>query len=104
MQDKILSMVGMATKAGKTQSGEFLAEAAVKERKAKLVIVATDASDNTKKLFHDKCSFYHVPIFEYATKDELGKRAGKASRATIAIIDSGFAGRIKELFCEQTSN
>ena len=104
MQDKMLSMLGMATKAGKTLSGEFMVENAVKDRKAKLVIVANDASNNTKKLFHDKCSYYHVPIFEYADKDELGKWAGKASRATVAIIDSGFADRIKQMLSEETSN
>ena len=51
MQNKILSLVGLAMKAGKVVSGEFSTEKAVKEGKASLVIVAEDASDNTKKLF-----------------------------------------------------
>ena len=38
----------MATKAGKLLSGEFSVEKAIKQRKVKLVIVAGDASDNTK--------------------------------------------------------
>ena len=57
MQNKILSLVGLAMKAGKVVSGEFSTEKAVKEGKASLVIVAEDASGNTKKLFLDKCDF-----------------------------------------------
>ena len=49
--NKILSMVGMAMKAGKVVSGEFSTEKAVKTGKAFLVIVSEAASDNTKKCF-----------------------------------------------------
>ena len=51
MQSKIFSSLGLATKAGKTQSGEFCTEKSVKSFQAFLVIVAEDASDNTKKMF-----------------------------------------------------
>ena len=37
-QDSILSMIGLAKRAGKVVSGEFSTEKAVKENKAKLVI------------------------------------------------------------------
>lgn len=47
--DKILSLVGLATRAGKTASGEFCTEKEVKTGRAALVIVAGDASENTKK-------------------------------------------------------
>ena len=50
---KIFSLIGLATRARKTVSGEFATEKAVKSFKACLVIVAEDASDNTKKLFQD---------------------------------------------------
>ena len=52
--NKILSMIGLATRAGKTVSGEFSVEKAVKTRKAFLVLVSEEASDNTKKLFLNK--------------------------------------------------
>ena len=98
MQDKILSMIGMATKAGKTVSGEFTVEKAVKEKKAVLVIVADDASANTKKMFTDKCTFYNIPIYYYSNKDELGKMTGKQMRATVAVLDKGFAQAIEKQF------
>ena len=58
MQSKIFSSLGLATKAGKTQSGEFSTEKSVKSFKAFLVIVAEDASDNTKKMFTNMCTYY----------------------------------------------
>ena len=48
-QNKTLSMLGLARRAGKVVSGEFSVEKAVKSGKAYLVIVAEDASDNTIK-------------------------------------------------------
>ena len=98
IQSKALSLVGLATKAGKTVSGEFMTEKEVKSGKAALVIVADDASDNTKKKFRDMCEFYKVPIYFYADKDTLGHAMGKASRASLAILDEGFAKGIRKHF------
>ena len=88
---KILSMFGLAARAGKIASGEFQTETAVKSQTAYLVVVAEDASDNTKKLFRDKCSFYKIPIIILGTKEELGHAIGKEFRASLALLDKGFA-------------
>ena len=64
---KALSLVSLATKAGKTASGEFCTEKEVKTGMAELVIVAEDASDNTKKKFKNMCNFYEVPIYFYGS-------------------------------------
>ena len=66
--DKVLQMLGLAARGRKIESGEFSTEKAVKAGKAGLVIVAKDASDNTKKLFRNMCAFYEVPYYEYAVK------------------------------------
>lgn len=94
MQDRVLSMIGLATKAGKVVSGEFSVEKAVKEKKAYMVIVADDASDNTKKMFTNMCTFYKVPIYFYADKERIGRAIGKEMRASIGITDTGFADAI----------
>lgn len=91
MQDKVLSMIGLATKAGKTVSGEFMTEREIKSGRAVLVVVAGDSSDNTKKKFRDMCEFYKVPIYFYGDKDTLGHAMGKEFRASLAILDEGFA-------------
>lgn len=95
-QNKILSLIGLATKAGRTVSGEFSTEKEVKSGRAALVIVADDASDNTKKKFKNMCDFYHVPIYFYKDKDTLGHAMGKEFRATLAVTDAGFAKGIKK--------
>ena len=78
-------------KSGNVVSGEFAVEKAVKSKKAHVVIVANDASDNTRKKFYDMCSFYKVPVVSYAVKEELGHAIGKEFRASIAVTDQGFA-------------
>jgi ribosomal protein L7Ae-like RNA K-turn-binding protein len=98
---KLLNMLGLATRAGKVVSGEFMTEKSVKEGKALLCIVAEDASDNTKKLFRDKCSYYEVSYYVFATKDELGHAIGKTTRASLAILDDGFKNAIEKLIIKQ---
>lgn len=93
---KALSMISLATKAGKTVSGEFATEKETKSGKAKLVIVAGDASDNTKKKFKNMCDFYEVPIYFYGDKDTLGHAMGKEFRASLAVTDDGFARGIRK--------
>lgn len=93
---KALSLVSLATKAGKTASGEFCTEKEVKTGMAELVIVAEDASANTKKKFKNMCDFYEVPIYFYGDKDTLGHAMGKEFRATLAVTDAEFAKGIKK--------
>ena len=61
-------MIGLATKAGKTVTGEFMSEKAVKEGKACLVIVASDASDNTKKKFNNMEREYYKKFWKIPAK------------------------------------
>ena len=90
-QNKIFSLLGLATRASVVVSGEFMTEKSVKEGRARLVIVGSDASDNTKKNFLNMCAYYHVPCFLYGTKEELGHAMGKEMRASLAVTDEGFA-------------
>jgi len=93
--DKVLSMLGLAAKAGTIASGEFSTEKSVKEGKAFLVIVAGDASDNTKKHFRDMTTFYEVPMYEYSNKERLGHAIGKEFRASLSVNSENFATNIE---------
>lgn len=93
-RQKILNLIGLATKAGKTAGGEFSTEKAVKSRKARLVIVSEEASYNTKKMFRNMCTYYKVPICYFGKKGELGHAMGKEMRASLAVVDDGFAETI----------
>lgn len=94
--DRVFSMIGMAQKAGKVVSGEFATEKAVKTGKAFLVIVSDAASDNTKKMFRNMCTFYEVLMYTYGSKEDLGHSMGKEFRASLAITDEGFAKSIEK--------
>ena len=94
--DKVLAYLGLATRAGKIQSGEFSTEKSVKAGKAAMVIVAEDASNNTKKKFTNMCTFYKVPIYIYGTKETLGASIGRELRASLALEDTGFCNAIKK--------
>lgn len=89
--DKVLGMLGLAYRAGKLVSGEFSTERLIKKGKAKLVIVAEDASDNTKKFFRDKCTYYNIEMRIYGSREKLGRAIGKEIRASIGISDENFS-------------
>lgn len=88
---KACGMLGLAMRAGKVASGEFAAEKAVKEYRAFLVIVASEASQNTQKKFRNMCQYYKVPYLVFGTKEELGRIIGKEYRASLAVCDKNFA-------------
>lgn len=92
--DRVLSLIGLAQKAGKVASGEFMTEKAVKTGEAAVVILAEDASGNTKKKFSNMCEFYGVPLRIYAAKGNLGHAMGKELRASLAVTDEGLAQAI----------
>ena len=98
MTDKILSMIGMAKRAGRVLAGEFVCGRAIKNKSARLIIIADDASCNTKKSIRNSCAYYKIPYIEFSRKEELGKYTGSDSRAVISINDDNFAKAILDKF------
>lgn len=96
MVNKVYAMIGIAEKAGKVVSGEFSTEKAVKSGKACLVILASDASGNTRKHFSDMCAYRDIPIFIYGNRQELGHAIGKEMRVNLAVTDRGLADSIRK--------
>ena len=92
--NKTDSLLGFAAKAGKLADGGFAAEKSVKSGKAFLVVIAEDASANTRKRFTDMCSYYEVPFLVYGSREGLGHATGKEFRAVLAIQDENLAGAI----------
>lgn len=90
-----ISFLGIITKAGKVVSGDESVLDTIRSGKAKLVLVASDASDNTIKKYTDKCSYYRVDIKVVSTKEELGMLTGTSIRAVVAIVDENMANTLK---------
>ena len=94
-------MLGIAAKSGNVVSGEFSTEKAIKSKKAYLVIVSEEASENTVKMFTNMTNFYKVPMRVFGTKEELGKCIGKQFRASLAITDEKLANAVVSKMEEQ---
>ncbi len=93
-EKKVYSYLGLAMRAGKLSDGEFSVTQAIKEFKACLVIVAEDASDNTKKKLKDACVYRNIPIVEKFDRESISHAIGKENRVAVAINDAGFANAI----------
>ena len=97
-RSRIFGLLGLAAKAGKIQSGEFSTEKSVKSGRACLVIVSEEASENTKKMFRNLCTYYKVPLYFFGSREELGAACGKEARVSAAIEDEGLAmAAVREL-------
>ena len=93
--DKVLSLLGLAKKAGRLEAGEEPVGAAARAHGARLIVLAADAADNTvrrAKRFAEAgaCLCAEIP----ASKDELGRAVGRTSCAMLALTDIGFAEAI----------
>jgi ribosomal protein L7Ae-like RNA K-turn-binding protein len=94
---RVLSILGLCMKAGKLQTGEEQAENLLRTGAAELVIVAGDASGNTRRKFINKCFYYKKPVLIYGNRDELSHSVGKHNRTVYAVTDSAFAKQVSDL-------
>ena len=92
---KVLSLIGLSMKARKVESGGFCTEKAVKSGSARLVIISSEASENTRRKFADMCEYRKIPWYVFGEKEELGHAMGKEFRATLAITDENLAAAVK---------
>lgn len=99
--DKVLSMIGLAKKAGKISHGAPNCEKAIKSKSSRLIIIAYDISDNGKKAITDCCKYYSVKYIEYSDKYALSDCTGTSGVCTvISVNDDGFAEAILNKYAE----
>jgi len=91
--DSWLNTLSLAQKAQKVVYGKKVLET-IRANKAYLVLVASDASDNTKKQMFDKSSFYQIACFEVTDSKMLSNAVGKVGRMYLALTDENFAKMI----------
>ena len=80
--DKLLNLIGLAKKAGKLEVGEEPVGAAARSKHARLILIASDAADNTRRrALHfgeaGECICLEIP----PTKEDLGRALGRTSCA-----------------------
>ena len=96
-EERALGLLSMAQRARRIVSGAFAVEKAVKEKQALLLIIATDASDESKKTYREAAELNRLPVIELLTREQLGACLGKEYRAVAALLDRGFAQRLLQI-------
>ena len=90
--DKALNYMGLARKAGMIELGEEPVGAAARAMHARLVIVASDASDHTwRRAQSFVARTEQLCIRVNFTKDQLGMAIGRTSLAIAAFTDPALA-------------
>lgn len=95
MTEHILSMIGLAKKAGQVAIGEEPVGAAARAKDARVILVAQDAAPGSVRRAMSfgqagACLCLTVPF----DKDRLGRALGRTSCAMAAVTDIGFAEAI----------
>ena len=93
----MLKLLGFVCKAKKLISGTDIVLEGIRNKKVKLVILASDAGVNTTKMITDKTKYYEVPLLVKFSGSELSKAIGKQNRFVIGITDMGFAKKLLEM-------
>ena len=90
--------LGLARRAGKIIPGYRTCLGALGRGRIRMILVAEDASDNTKDKFESLCSRYDVPYVSYGSTDDLSAAAGMDGISVYGITDRNIADvMIKEI-------
>ncbi len=102
MREKTLRFLGLIRRANALQAGENNTGEAVRGGKAKLLLLAADASDNARRRAESfvggrSCLLVELPF----SKEELGAALGMGGCSMAAVTELGFANalvkRLQEL-------
>lgn len=97
VDSSLSGLLGLCRRAGKAELGEENVLSAVSAHKARLVLIAADASENTAARVERAAEAGNAVCFRTdAGKAELGACVGLASCAAVALTDVGFAASALE--------
>ncbi len=95
--DKLLSLLGLARRAGRLTLGFDAVCGSVQKQESKLILTAEDVSEGTMRKLNNRLSGMEIDIREIPFGlDQINAAIGKPVRI-ISINDSGFARRMIEL-------
>lgn len=95
MKNKILNLLGLATRARKVILGEEFVLKQMKNTNLN-VFLASDAGENITKKIINKAYTFNCTVINQFTTDELSKAIGKENRKVMIIDDRGFNKKITE--------
>ena len=95
MDNGLAGLIGLARKAGKVEVGEEPVSIAARTHKARLILFAADAAENTRRRGDSLAQTGNCPALTLPlTKAELGGAVGRESCAVLALTDVGLAAAV----------
>ena len=95
--NSVLGLLGLAHRARKARGGSRAVEASIRSGNARLVLLALDTAEGTKKQFLNLTRRYKVPVIQQHSMMEYGDCFQSAPRSVVAINDRHFAaGMLKK--------
>ena len=92
LKEAFLRQLGLAKRAGRAELGEDGLSGAAAAGKARLVLLASDAAENSVRRARNFTEGSHAVVLSVPfTKEELGTACGRGSCAMLAITESGLA-------------
>ena len=89
--NKVLSLLGLAKRAGKVIVGTDAVISKLQVNDLHLIFIAKDSSLATIDKIEKKAFYYNVRIIKSFTSDEISKCIGSNNNKVLGIADKGFA-------------
>ncbi len=100
--DKLIRYLSIARKGGMLELGEEDVGAAVRGGKAKVVFLASDASDNAMRRAQGFVHGRDVPLLRVdRTKEEISGATGKGGCSMAAVTDLGLADSMLKVLAQE---
>jgi ribosomal protein L7Ae-like RNA K-turn-binding protein len=91
---KVYNLLGIAQRAGKLSAGTMAVQNSLMRRRAVLLILSEDISDNSRDALLSSSNRHGIPTIAIGNKYDLGTALGKAYRVALTINDIGMAQAI----------
>jgi len=87
LDPKIAGLLGFAAKSGKLLLGTYSVEQSIRQKRAKLVLVAEDINPKRLTILHQWCADMEIPFLAVGTKEEYGDMLRKPPLGLLALTE-----------------
>ena len=103
MNERLLSLLGLARRAGKLSMGFDASAEAMRRGEAALLLLSDDLSERTNKSIRSVAEQYNISVVCCGCgMDAMGHAAGRKKTGIITVCDNGFAEKMKALCAENS--
>lgn len=96
-KEKALNILGLAKRSKNILIGTDTVINNLQNKKAKIVVLAKDASLNTQEQIRNKCHYYQISLDESFLSQEISQAIGKENIKIVALCDQGLKESFEKL-------